>query len=580
MKKDIDFLSDIDNLKNSQALRKRKYTRNARIYYQNNIWLDSNTQNYIPGYADLTASDVDLDRIPGLTENVTASCVDTLVSQVSSQKVRPSFITVDGDWRDIMSARMSQRFFDLYFDRQNINTVITEVFNDACIFDTGYIYLDHTTKNIYRVAPWKVYFDNNEESIGERTKILLYFKNYPTTCIEGYKGPEKSVEYCRYYNLNEEVYIETVDGKITHKEKWDKGVLPVLDLKYSLNAVNGGYSLVDRLFGIQLTINGIAKTIYMCLKRNMAQTFFVPEGSDLDANQLNNRIGNVLEYRPNGVTGQPVICVTPPPFDPTYMKTLQQLKEDAFEISGVSHVAARGDKPTGLDSGKALEAFEAQQDARFQTQMNRVIRLYTAIAFTMQRIFDPNDDILPEYDFKWKDVVKASESFKIQFAVQSSITKSPEQKLQYVQSLVNAGYINQQIGATMLDIPDMERATSIASNVFNAVSAVINDCIENDNFDVPFYVPIPELKSEIRNTILSTVGSKSKDTMEVISKLSKLYENAMKLEMQMSNAEMEEQEEAESAELDKNIAELEAQAATVDATAEGVTVEDEQEDVL
>lgn len=561
MTKDTDFLTEINTLKNSKALRKRKYTRNASVYYQVPLFLDNagTEMTWIPGYTDLNASDVEADRIPGLTENVVASAVDTLVSQVASQKVRPSFVTVDGDWRDIMSTRMCQRFFDLYFDRQNINTVITEVFNDACIFDTGYIYLDPETFDIYRVAPWKVYFDNYEEAYGDRTKVLLYFKNYPTTLLKNYKGKERTVEYCRYYSIKDEVYIETINGKITRKEKYDKGVLPVLDMKYSLDAVQGGYSLVDRLFGIQLTINGIAKTIYMCLKRNMAQTFFVPEGSDLSVKQLDNRVGNIIEYRPNGVSGQPVVPFTPAPFDGTYMSTLKQLKQDAFEISGVSYVAARGEKPAGLDSGKALEAFEAQQDARFQTQMNRVIRLYTAIAFTMLKLFDKNKDILPDYDFKWKDVVKASEDFKIQYAVQSSVSKSPEQKLAYISSLVNAGYITKEVAATMLDLPDAERATSLATNTFNAVSAVINDCLENDNFTVPFYIPIPELKSEIRNTILSTVGSKSKDTMEVVAKLSKLYQSAMELEMNMAIQEQNEQQEKQEQELDETIADLEQQ---------------------
>lgn len=569
-----EIIQDVNKLTSSFTQRKRKYTRNARVYYQSNLILDNNQLYQIPGYQDLNPETKD-NNIPGLTENVAASCVDTLVSQVAAQKVRPSFVTVDGDWRDVMSTRMCQHFFDLYFDRQNINTVVTEVFNDACIFDTGYIYLDHTTNDIYRVAPWKVYYDPNEEAIGEKTKILLYFKNYPTSLLKKYDGKESVCEYVRYYNIKTKTYAEIINNKVVKQEKWEKEILPVLDMKYSLEAVSGGYSLIDRLFGIQITINGIARTIYTCLKRNMAQTFFVPEGTFLNENQLNNRIGNIYEF--SNHAGQPVVVATPAPYDRSYMQDLQQLKQDAYAISGVSFVAARGDKPTGLDSGKALEAFESQQDARFQTQINRIIRLYTAIAYSMIKIFDENEDILPDYDFKWKDVIKANNRFKIQYAVQSSISKSPEQKLQYIQSLMDSGWIDRQVGATMLDIPDTEKATSISTNVINAISKVIDDCIENDNFEIPFYIPSPELKKEIRNTILSTVGCNKKDAKEIVEKLTKLYENCMKRDMVMEIQEQEENQQIEEEKLNKNMEEVMTQAQVISNTGMDEGVEEETE---
>ena len=234
------------------------------------------------------------------------------------------------------------------------------------------------------------------------------------------------------------------------------------------------------------------------------------------------------------------------------------MKEDAYETSGVSHVAARGEVPSRVDSGKMLEAFEAQQDARFQTQVNRIIRLYTAIAYSMIKIFDSNEDILPDYDFKWKDIVKSSERMKIQYAVQSSISKSPEQQLAYVKELINGGWVSREVGATMLDIPDSEKAHALSAQSYNAVCSFINSWIDGEIKEIPFYIPIENLKQEIRSIILSTIGSRNKETEKIVKSLSELYEKAMMLDMEMKNAQTEEEMASQEQQIEEGQAEVDA----------------------
>ena len=73
---------------------------------------------------------------------------------------------------------------------------------------------------------------------------------------------------------------------------------------------------------------------------NPALTFFVPEGSQIKVNQLNNRVGNVVTYRPTpNMTGSPVTSATPAFIDDQYIQLLDNLKTTAYELTGISKLS-------------------------------------------------------------------------------------------------------------------------------------------------------------------------------------------------------------------------------------------------
>ena len=60
---------------------------------------------------------------------------------------------------------------------------------------------------------------------------------------------------------------------------------------------------------------------------------------------------------------------------------------------------------------------------------------------------------------------------------------------------------------------------SLANNAIEAVMEVIKNCVENDDFDIPAYVPFELLKEEIINTLLSLTSAnkeKNKEDINII----------------------------------------------------------------
>ena len=253
--------------------------------------------------------------------------------------------------------------------------------------------------------------------------------------------------------------------------------------------------------------------------------------SSVKTAQLNNRVGQILEYNatPN-MTGSPVTVATPAFIDGQYMQLVDELKQSAYELVGISQLSAMSTKPTGLNSGVALSTMENIESDRFETQLNQVIRAYVDIAKTCIEVFPEEDTILPEdnqrLSIKWKDIVEESNKMVVQFSAADSLSKDPSTKLQQLQMLAQTGIIPQTRIAQFMELPDIQSGYSLSNNAINAVLTCINDCIEKDIFEVPDFIPFTMLKEEIINTQLSlkAAASEENDNSVDIAKLTKLYE--------------------------------------------------------
>ena len=514
-----------------------KYNRNLRLYeYTRNINIDdikdgSTVGYYYRGYEE-TSSDVQ--------QNIIKSCVDTLVSKIAAQKVRPFFNTVHGSFRDFQICKQAQQYFDLLYDMQNVGQTVDMAFRDCCIFSKGVIYCDEVEKKIKRAMPFDVYTRPSEETYGKLTRIYYKQKNYPVSLLSDnirkkIKTDLQYVDVGLYYDIVNHVkayYIpQAVENEQLIVEDYKRDSLPFVFIHYS-NPVVGSdaTSIVDLLYGIQIEIDTILQKITEASRLNPAMTFFVPEGSQIKVSQLNNRVGNIVSYRPTPtMTGSPVTTATPAFIDDQYIQLLDNLKTTAYELTGISKLSAQSAKPVGIDSGLGLRTITNIESERFQTQFNQVIRMYVEVARTCISVFDPEEDILPQdqkrVNIKWKDIVEEYEKMSIQYSGADALSKDPATKLQQLQVLAQAGVISQTRIAQLMEIPDLESGYSMANNSINAVMTVIDDCIMKDNFEVPDYIPIGLLKEELINTMLSLRASDHPKNAIDIAKLTQLYQN-------------------------------------------------------
>ena len=568
-----EILKNIAELETANSIRLQKYRRNLRKYLAtpglNIDTLTSNSASVGYDYSINTFSDGNTLSPPSI--NVIKSVVDTLVSKIATSKVRPFINTLNGSYKEMQTALQTQQFFDIFYEAQNVHMTVSKAFEDACIFDTGSIYIDKDTCSIKKCLPWQVYVLPAELAYGKLTRAYYKQNDYPVTLLpeditKKFKKKVNYVDYGIYYDTFNKVKATIIAGHVVKTEPWDYDVLPFIFLYYNKpNIGTTSLSVVDILYTLQNEVDMLVAKISAAAELTPGNTIFLPEGGSVKATQLNNGVGNVLTYRPTpNMTGSPVTVATPAFIDGQYQMLLNDLIQRAYELVGISQLSAMSQKPTGLDSGIALSTMESIESDRFETQLKQVINAYVDIARVCVELFD--GDILPNSNrrlsISWNDIRKANGSLKIQFSAADALSKDPSVKLQQLQALAQSGIIPQSRIASLMELPDIQSGFSLANNAVNAVYAVINDCIENNNFELPTYVPFTLLKEEIINVQLSLKAANKKANAEDIEKLQKLYSivEDKELEFQKSSEEM--AMEQANAEQGKNTNILEQEAGT------------------
>lgn len=543
------ILENISELKSFSGNRNYKYRRNYRYYNATKgVSLENIRNPMVLGYYNTAMREFgeEEDTSPNPQLNVIASCIDTLHSKLAQSKVRPFFNTINGTFKDIQAVKQSQQFFDVFYDVQNVNKKVSDAFRDAMIFDTGVIYINEATQNIERALPFQVFVRPAEVHYNNITRVFYEQKDYPVTLLPEKvlaKFKNKSLQYVDfgvYYDTFNKVKAYTANNSLVLAEPYESDAIPFVFLHYKSPVLgNTSVSVADMLISIQQEINILMAKIKDASQLNDAMFYMVPEGTNLKVTQLNNRVGNVLTYKPIAGLSDPVTVATPRFIDEQYTALLSDLILKAYDMVGISQLSAQSRKPSGLNSGVALSTMEDVESDRFETQLNQVIRAYIDIAKTCIKVFPQDSSILPEIStrvsIKWKDVVRESDNMDIQYSGADNLSKDPSTKLQQLQQLAMAGVIPAERIAQLMQIPDLEMGYSLTNNAIDAVMATIRDCLENDNFDVPEFIPFELLKEEIINTQLSLrAADKDGKNKKDIAKLGKLYERVEDMEEEWS----------------------------------------------
>lgn len=505
--------------------------------YLNDISVDLNYwneyQDSIWGYKFLNIQDIDLAQSPKV--NVIKSVIDSLVSKISNQKVRPYFTPVNGLFSTRAVVKQAQQFFDIIYDKEKVHEKITQAFRNSCIFNIGYVFFNPFTSELEAPGSWQVAICNTEKGYGTPTKALVEYKNFPVTQLDKYgiKGKYTSeyVNFKLYFDTIEHemvAYVNTVEA-LTKKYRADK--IPLVPV-YHNKPIFGTrtISIVDELDGIQQNIDLLNCKISAAMQLTPANTTYVEAGSSLQPGDISNKTGNVYSVKMGpGHTQLPVVNVTPAPMDPMWMNCLDNYVKQAYEVVGISQLSAQSKKPSGLDSGVALQTLEDVESDRFQTQIDHYVHAYIDLA---ELIIDIMEDgsILPKSvntaGYTWDDVRKQKELFKIQFSAATALSKDPQTKLQQILQLSQIGLITTDKIALYLDSPDLEDAYKGASAIQNAIDATIQNAIDNEDYEIPDYIAYQQLLTQI---IIEENELHAANDTESLAKIGKLKENLLNI---------------------------------------------------
>lgn len=505
--------------------------------YLNDVTIDLNYfQEYndaVWNYRFWNVQDYDLAQSPKI--NVIKSVIDSLVSKISNQKVRPYFNPVNGLHSTRAIVKQAQQYFDIIYDKEKVHDKVTQAFRNSCIFGIGYVFYNPLLKSIEVPGTWQIAVSNTEQGYGKPTKLLVEYKNMPVTQLDSYgiKGNYKS-EY-----VNFKIFIDTLEHKIyayvnnveAEKKTYKSDNIPLVAV-YCNKPVFGTrtVSIVDELDGIQTNIDLLNQKISAAMQLTPANTTYVEAGSSLQPGDISNKTGNVYTVKMGpGHSQLPVVNVTPAPYDPSWNACLEMYVKQAYEVVGISQLSAQSKKPAGLDSGVALATLEDIESDRFQTQVDHYVHAFIDLA---EVIIDnmEDDTILPKSintaAYSWEDIRKQKDLFKIQFSAASALSKDPQTKLQQIMQMTQIGLITTDQIALYLDSPDLENAYKGASAIRDAIDATIEKAISEGVYDIPDYISYQQLLTAIiieENELFA-----SNDT-ESLNKLEQLKTNLLEI---------------------------------------------------
>jgi hypothetical protein len=512
-----EVIADIQWLYSKLAARDQKYLRNYNRFMSNGQRREAIRQVYTnPSSFFFSQTDDETGLMPAI--NVGRSMVLTLQSKLIQSKGRIFFSPVNGLWDTIKVCRNSQIYFDALTERDNLYNKTAGAVLDSLVFEYGCLLVDDELKETRRIRPWEYYVDPAEMNYGKLSRCMVMHDDFPLVSIKD-KLKDGMVSYqqlrddhkakCKLYRywdlVNKKKYL-FANSELIEEVDIDYDRSPVVQIYYQA-PIKGLYSnsVMDNCYQNQRQIDDILRRIHDALTLSPANTIYVPKSATNGSvsKMLSNRVGNVVEY--DAALGA-VVVSTPPAIDGQYLTMLQFFQQASFEQEGVSMLSSQSKKPSGLNSGVALDTLQDIESERFQTQVDNLIQFYKDVYQTMIDVFPEGDDILPKRmnraNIKWSEIKKQRESFSMQSSLASVLSKDPKVKMEQIEKLQAQGIINPNMAASLLQLPDLEGAYSAATASYDNCRKIIERALDDERFDFYSVVNLKQLLDECVNILL------------------------------------------------------------------------------
>lgn len=417
-----------------------------------------------------------------VTLNVIKACTDTAASKIAKNRPRPLFLTSGGDFSQQRRAKQLTKYIQGAFYSADIYETAAQLFTDACVMGTGAMkfYADESKGQVCveRVLIDEIIVDDAEGMYGKPRQlhqrkylsrdVLLQmfpkFANQIKSATGGVKGDNSAsmaadlVKVIESWHLpsgpnaKDGKHVICIENATLMEEDYNKDYFPFVFFKWSPRIVGFfGAGLAEELIGIQIEINKILRNIQVAQHLQAVPRVFVENASMVNTNHINNDIGGIIKY-----TGTAPIFATAPAMSAEIYQHLENLYRKAFEITGISQMAATAKKPSGLNSGAALREYSDIESERFVVVGQRWEQMFmdaAKIMIDMSRDMFKDDPSLSVNvkgakfleTIKWKDVDLDDDSYIMQVFPTSILPSTPAGKLQTVQELMQAGFIDSRI---------------------------------------------------------------------------------------------------------------------------------------
>lgn len=450
------------------------------------------------------------------TMNVSQSCVDTLVSRLTQSRPRPIFLTENGDYRERTLSKQLNSFVAGEIYRAKAYELGTMSLRDSCVFGDGFIKVFEKDKKVAleRTLGTELFADKDDSWYGD-PRQLVQFKLSDRSVVEAMfpkakidigkankayvdGSGESSETVSDQIILIEAWHLPSSEGakdgrhvivcsagKIVDEE-WNKNYFPFVKLAYNPHSV-GWFSqgLIEMLMGTQLGIDNILRTISEAMNLVGVPRVFIDELSKVLETSLNNNVGTIVKYRGIKPSYEVAPCMPVECYE-----HLQRLIGYAYQISGISALAAASQKPAGLNSGEAIRSYDDLQSDRFASLAKRYDNLYVDMAYQIIDVAKdiaerdgsystvyPNKDGTREVDLPKAAILK--DSYVIQCYDESSLPRDPAGRYARLSEMLASGEISLQEFRRLSGFPDLEQSDRLANALEERILKILDDIVES-----------------------------------------------------------------------------------------------------
>lgn len=458
-----------------------------------------------------------------LSLNIARNMVNTVTSKIAS-KSRPkvTFLTEGGNYEQKTKAENLEKLIEGCFYESNFYAKMVRAFRFGAIFGTGFIktYIDSTTRRVVyeTVFPWEIVIDDGESLYGE-PRTMYQRKYYDRAVLKAiFAGKDEElaskIDLCGNQREDAEFAFETVadqvlvteawhlpskkgakdglhvitiDGADLLRRPWKRDTFPFSVMRWA-EPVDGyfGSGLCEELEGLQFEINKLLAQIQRG-QHLVTGHYLVQRGSQVTKAHINNDLTSILEY-----SGSPPVYQVPNIISPEIYAQLWRLKSEAYEVAGVSQMAASGTKPAGVDAAVAMRELNDIQSDRF-LEVGQALE-----AFVLDVAAQTIACIKEVGGYKVKGVSKKSveyidfgdvnldeDSYVMKMFPTSMLPSTPTGRLQFAEEMIQSGIISPEDVLDILGFPDTDELSKRRNAARNVVERNMSHMLKTGDVVTP-----------------------------------------------------------------------------------------------
>jgi hypothetical protein len=496
-----------------------------------------------------------------------SGALDSAVARLITTRPRPQVVTVGGRWKLQRLAKLRQRWLDGEYERLDAYGILDRLTLDAGIYGSGAVKVSAVRNRCTAQRTWigDLFTDPSEEryppvmtlyqampcsrgqligmfpkkrsAIEQIPPTTMHQDAFPDMVIHGYENRDRvaAVEAWRLPFGPDEPGRRVIvsDGVTLVDEDWTHASVPFAFLHWQPDPERfWAQGLIERGLGIQSDLNDLTDISQESYNK-FTPYWLIPDGCEVSVKRMTDEIGNAIYYKGNN----PPTLAAPPPVAPDFLNREETVAARVMKATGVPELGAMGVKPAGLNSGKAIVAFADETNGRFimpgRSRERCSMEFAKLLLRTANEVAEQGSaQALRVYGGKgrleiadYADIVAQANElgdddvFEVRVFPVSALSNTVSGRLDEVQTMVNLGLLGQDQDQIreLLDMPDLERATDLASARRDAARRQIDKCLDGEQGVAGMYMDLDfAVKHALVELNLADVSGAEEDAPEVM----------------------------------------------------------------